>query len=73
MSGLPDSGPLSAGELAGADADVARRALQCDELLVIQHHPVMPSHVYTYHVEGLRPGGGLYRYRLARKTAARAS
>ncbi len=62
--GVVGAGTLPAGELSGGDADVARRALQCDELLVIQQHPVMPSHVYTYHVEGLRPGGGLYRYRL---------
>ena len=61
--GVAGAGALPAGELA--DADVARRALQCDELLVIRQYPVMPSHVYTYHVEGLRPGGGLYRYRLS--------
>ena len=53
--GVVGAGTLPAGELSGGDADVARRALQCDELLVIQQHPVMPSHVYTYHVEGLRP------------------
>jgi hypothetical protein len=64
--GVAIASPLPTAELAGADADVARRALQCDELLVIQQHPVMPSHVYTYHVEGLRSGGGLYRYRLPR-------
>ena len=41
--------------------------MRCDELLVIQQYPVMPSHVYTYHVEGSAPGGGLYRYRLPQK------
>ncbi len=46
---------LPTAELAGKDAEAARRILRCDELLVIQQYPVMPSHVYTYHVEGLRP------------------
>ncbi len=64
--GVAAAGTLPEGELSAAGADVARRALRCDELLVIQQQPVMPSHVYTYHVEGLRPGGGLYRYRLPR-------
>ena len=69
--GLVGAGTLSARELAGADADVARRALQCDELLVIQQHPVMPSHVYTYHVEGLRPAAACIATGCPR-TAARA-
>ncbi len=30
------------------------------EMLVIQRHHLLLSHVYTYHVEGYRPGGGLY-------------
>ena len=30
------------------------------KLLVVQRHPVNSSHVYTYHQEGLRPGGGLW-------------
>lgn len=30
------------------------------ELLVIQRHELNPSHVYTYHAEGYREGGGLY-------------
>ena len=30
------------------------------ELLVIRRHPLVTSHVYTYHAEGFRPGGGLY-------------
>jgi len=56
--------PLSAAELSETDIATVRRVLQCDELLVVQQRPVMPTHVYTYHVEGLSPGGGLYRYRL---------
>ena len=62
--GVAIAGAVPATGLSGADADLARRALQCNELLLIRQQPVMPSHVYTYHVEGLRPGGGLYRDRL---------
>ena len=29
-------------------------------MAVVQRQPVEPSHVYTYHVEGQQPGGGLY-------------
>jgi hypothetical protein len=32
------------------------------EVLVIRRHPMQLSHVYTYHAEGFRPGGGLYVY-----------
>jgi hypothetical protein len=31
-----------------------------DSMLVIQRHELNPSHVYTYHAEGYREGGGLY-------------
>lgn len=30
------------------------------EILVVKRHPLSTSHVYTYHAEGFRPGGGLY-------------
>ncbi|MBW8015663.1 MAG: hypothetical protein FVQ82_05715 [Planctomycetes bacterium] len=30
------------------------------KFLVVQRHPVNSSHVYTYHQEGIRPGGGLW-------------
>ncbi|MFH1918554.1 MAG: hypothetical protein ABIP48_01525 [Planctomycetota bacterium] len=33
-----------------------------DKMLVILRHELNPSHVYTYHVEGFRPGGGLYLF-----------
>ncbi len=33
-----------------------------EKMLVIQRHELNPSHVYTYHVEGFRPGGGLYLF-----------
>jgi len=32
------------------------------EVLLIHRHHLALSHVYTYHVEGFRPGGGLYVY-----------
>lgn len=31
-----------------------------NRLLVTQRNPLNPSHVYTYHEEGLQPGGGLW-------------
>ena len=31
-----------------------------EKFLVVQRHPVNSSHVYTYHQEGLKPGGGLW-------------
>jgi len=31
-----------------------------DSMLVIHRNELNPSHVYTYHAEGYRPGGGLY-------------
>ncbi len=42
-------------------------------LIVIQRHAVDPSHVYTYHVEGQQPGGGLYRLDLQTPGAASTS
>ena len=33
------------------------------EMLLVQRKPLDISHVYVYHVEGFRPGGGLYIYR----------
>ena len=32
------------------------------KMLVIWRHELNPSHVYTYHSEGFRPGGGLYEF-----------
>ena len=31
-----------------------------EELVLIQRKPLNPTHVYTYHVEGLAKGGGLF-------------
>ena len=36
--------------------------LNFSQLLLIQRHPIDSTHVYTYHVEGFRPGGGLFLY-----------
>ncbi len=33
-----------------------------EKMLVIWRHELNPSHVYTYHSEGYRPGGGLYQF-----------
>ena len=35
-------------------------ALGFDTLVMAQRKPLNPTHVYTYHVEGLEKGGGLY-------------
>jgi hypothetical protein len=41
-------------------AKLARGELGFDRVLVVQRRPIAPSHVYTYHCEGLQPGGGLF-------------
>jgi hypothetical protein len=40
--------------------DLLSGALGFRSLLVIQRKELNPTHVYTYHVEGFQPGGGLY-------------
>ncbi len=35
-----------------------------NRLMLIKRPSIDPSHVYTYHQEGLKPGGGLYRLTL---------
>jgi len=50
------SGSAATGR-ARAEAQVG--ALGFDTLLLVQRRPLNPSHVYTYHVEGLAAGGGL--------------
>ena len=34
-------------------------------MVMIRRRPLNPTHVYTYHVEGLEKGGGLYLKSLA--------
>ncbi len=42
-------------------AKVRTNAFGFTDMLVIERHELNPSHVYTYHNEDFRPGGGLYR------------
>ncbi|MBI4585839.1 MAG: hypothetical protein HY717_17660 [Planctomycetes bacterium] len=44
-------------------ADLCSGKLGFSELLVVKRHHMALSHVYTYHVEGFIPGGGLYAYK----------
>ena len=41
-------------------------AFDLDKVLVIQRHEIEASHVYTYHYEGFRAGGGMYVVSLRR-------
>ena len=43
-------------------ADLKAGRLGFTHLLLLQSHPINCTHVYTYHNEGFRPGGGLYVY-----------
>ena len=51
-SNLPESAELA--------EQLAQGALGFTQLVVVQRQSVDPTHVYTYHVEGQKPGGGLY-------------
>ncbi len=51
---IPDS-PELAGQLASG-------GLGFTQLVVVQRHHIGSSHVYTYHCEGQRDGGGLFLY-----------
>ena len=50
---------------------LAREALTFDleKVVVIKRYEIEASHVYTYHYEGFRPGGGLYVMSLRDPTA----
>ncbi len=52
--------PRASAELA---AQLKAGRLGFTELLVVQRRPIESTHVYTYHVEGFRAGGGLYAFR----------
>ena len=56
------AGPAESPELAGRLKD---GSLGFTRLVVIQRQALTPSHVYTYHQEGFRPGGGLFVYDVA--------
>ena len=46
-------------------APLAMPELGFNTMVMIQRRPLNPTHVYTYHVEGLEKGGGLYLKSLA--------
>lgn len=52
LHGLAGNEPLPA----------SSRIPEFESLLVVQRQALRPSHVYTYHNEDFRPGGGLYRW-----------
>ena len=56
-SSLPESSCIGASLSSGQ--------LGFTRLVVVQRQPIEPTHVYTYHVEGQQPGGGLYVVDLA--------
>ncbi|MHB8971347.1 MAG: HzsA-related protein [Pirellulaceae bacterium] len=56
-SSLPESAALA--------AQLANGELGFNQLIVVQRQQFDPTHVYTYHVEGQKPGGGLYVVDLA--------
>ena len=56
-SAVPDSPALA--------ARLTRGELGFGHVLVVQRKPIAPTHVYTYHCEGLQPGGGLFVLDLA--------
>jgi hypothetical protein len=43
--------------------DLVEGRLGFRDILVVKRKPLNISHVYVYHVEGYRPGGGLYLFR----------
>ena len=58
-------GPLFSEALDHATAGLQRLQrdvllFDMDKIAVIRRHEIDASHVYTYHYEGFRPGGGLY-------------
>ena len=58
----PDGGPPRTPPVPLSDALAQKLrggALGFRELVAVRRHAVKPSHVYTYHQEGLAPGGGL--------------
>ena len=56
-SSLPESSALARALSSGQ--------LGFTRMVVVQRRSIDPTHVYTYHVEGQQPGGGLYVVDLA--------
>jgi len=67
----PPEPPSPVPESAELAAEVRSGQLGFTKLLVIERHEITCSHVYTYHTEGFRPGGGLYVLNLADGKLAR--
>ncbi len=55
---LQEAGEQNADALESLERDVL--LFDVDRVVVIRRHEIVASHVYTYHYEGFRPGGGLY-------------
>ena len=79
--GRPRSWRLPPARRRGTSLNLTRRqssfptgCRSIDRMLVIHRNELNPSHVYTYHAEGYRPGGGLYVFTPdARRPQARSS
>jgi hypothetical protein len=52
--------PVPEGSLPGDAPKLKPAKVDIEKLLVVQRHPIDSSHVYTYHTEGFRAGGGLF-------------
>ncbi len=48
-----------------AERQLLAGTLGFKDLVLVQRKELNPSHVYTYHAEGLSDGGGLFRYRVS--------
>ncbi|MDR1498049.1 MAG: hypothetical protein LBS59_06550 [Puniceicoccales bacterium] len=53
------------------DGSALANEIGATKLALVKRRPLNPSHVYTYHVEGLSPGGGLFTYDLIAKKLTR--
>jgi len=58
--GRPEPGEESIEDSEALRAELMSGRLGFDRLVVVRRQELNPSHVYTYHVEGFGPGGGLY-------------
>ncbi|MCX6995862.1 MAG: hypothetical protein NTV49_01950 [Kiritimatiellaeota bacterium] len=60
-SELPVPGRIPLQNISGPIlADIRSGKMGFTSLLLVQHHLLNPTHVYTYHQEALQPGGGLW-------------
>lgn len=55
----------TAGEAGKVLSDLRSGKMGFTQLLLVQHQLLNPTHVYTYHQEDLKPGGGLWLCDLA--------